>query len=181
MIRRPPRSTLFPYTTLFRSLLPQRRLAPDRGGGVRRAPVPGRPAGRDRVGRVSPALRARRLADGGDAGVARGRAGRLGHAAARGGAARGPRRRRGAVRAGAPGDRRAAPLSARAPRGAGGGPGGRGGRRYGGGAGGLPGGPAAPPPRAGAAGGGARPGARRRGGAGPPPGRPRGGGRPAEP
>src|SRR2546423_9691603 len=25
MIRRPPRSTLFPYTTLFRSLCPQRR------------------------------------------------------------------------------------------------------------------------------------------------------------
>src|SRR5438094_9196013 len=38
MIRRPPRSTLFPYTTLFRSLV--RRLArrPRRGaGGVRRA------------------------------------------------------------------------------------------------------------------------------------------------
>src|SRR5256885_3739937 len=36
MIRRPPRSTLFPYTTLFRSLLEQRRhhfdvLAPARG------------------------------------------------------------------------------------------------------------------------------------------------------
>src|SRR3712207_8078033 len=27
MIRRPPRSTLFPYTTLFRSRQPQRRLA----------------------------------------------------------------------------------------------------------------------------------------------------------
>src|SRR5438874_10401802 len=27
MIRRPPRSTLFPYTTLFRSLLPSRRPA----------------------------------------------------------------------------------------------------------------------------------------------------------
>src|SRR2546422_7919776 len=26
MIRRPPRSTLFPYTTLFRSLRPQRRV-----------------------------------------------------------------------------------------------------------------------------------------------------------
>src|SRR3712207_8296030 len=47
MIRRPPRSTLFPYTTLFRSrrgLLPARaralRRRPDRGGGgvgVRRA------------------------------------------------------------------------------------------------------------------------------------------------
>src|SRR3712207_7276597 len=50
MIRRPPRSTLFPYTTLFRSLLPgwdrrrpfpqpARRAAPDGqgGGGHRRA------------------------------------------------------------------------------------------------------------------------------------------------
>src|SRR2546422_8816556 len=26
MIRRPPRSTLFPYTTLFRSILPERRV-----------------------------------------------------------------------------------------------------------------------------------------------------------
>src|SRR2546429_6845060 len=32
MIRRPPRSTLFPYTTLFRSL--ERRAAPSRGSGV---------------------------------------------------------------------------------------------------------------------------------------------------
>src|SRR3989441_11983647 len=39
MIRRPPRSTLFPYTTLFRSLLPQllsgspfQHQAPQRGG-----------------------------------------------------------------------------------------------------------------------------------------------------
>src|SRR5256885_5194918 len=31
MIRRPPRSTLFPYTTLFRSLLFQREPRPDRG------------------------------------------------------------------------------------------------------------------------------------------------------
>src|SRR2546428_5848013 len=46
MIRRPPRSTLFPYTTLFRSLreavgpLPRRaRCAADPGGGARtRAP-----------------------------------------------------------------------------------------------------------------------------------------------
>src|SRR2546430_16332135 len=28
MIRRPPRSTLFPYTTLFRSLIAARRLSP---------------------------------------------------------------------------------------------------------------------------------------------------------
>src|SRR3712207_7351547 len=34
MIRRPPRSTLFPYTTLFRSLDPGRRAAAD-GGGAR--------------------------------------------------------------------------------------------------------------------------------------------------
>src|SRR2546430_11413070 len=33
MIRRPPRSTLFPYTTLFRSLSPARRLAWDSGCG----------------------------------------------------------------------------------------------------------------------------------------------------
>src|SRR3989337_581826 len=31
MIRRPPRSTLFPYTTLFRSLFP---MDDDRGGGL---------------------------------------------------------------------------------------------------------------------------------------------------
>src|SRR3712207_8055102 len=57
MIRRPPRSTLFPYTTLFRSVLPPRH--PDRRGpAARGAPQldgvdpalhgtrPGRPAGR---------------------------------------------------------------------------------------------------------------------------------------
>src|SRR5438132_13571609 len=31
MIRRPPRSTLFPYTTLFRSRVHRRSLAPSRG------------------------------------------------------------------------------------------------------------------------------------------------------
>src|SRR2546429_6907701 len=31
MIRRPPRSTLFPYTTLFRSPVPGRRAGGDRG------------------------------------------------------------------------------------------------------------------------------------------------------
>src|SRR5258708_29513677 len=41
MIRRPPRSTLFPYTTLFRSAPTGQRLAVDRGerpepGGARR-------------------------------------------------------------------------------------------------------------------------------------------------
>src|SRR2546426_7628717 len=40
MIRRPPRSTLFPYTTLFRSQRPDQR---DREGG-----------GEDRLGRYAP-------------------------------------------------------------------------------------------------------------------------------
>src|SRR3712207_8417596 len=51
MIRRPPRSTLFPYTTLFRS---QPRAAHAGGGG----------AGRDRPDRAH-ALRARARAGGG--------------------------------------------------------------------------------------------------------------------
>src|SRR5256885_5363453 len=63
MIRRPPRSTLFPYTTLFRSHRQRRRLAEavpgGEGGGARRpAGPPGRPPGgapgaaaRDRVHR----------------------------------------------------------------------------------------------------------------------------------
>src|SRR2546427_6053159 len=42
MIRRPPRSTLFPYTTLFRSLLPHRvdrhRVQARRGARCRRLP-----------------------------------------------------------------------------------------------------------------------------------------------
>src|SRR3989441_13170274 len=45
MIRRPPRSTLFPYTTLFRSLEERRRRAPAAraGGHLRReAPQPER-------------------------------------------------------------------------------------------------------------------------------------------
>src|SRR5205807_3799470 len=47
MIRRPPRSTLFPYTTLFRSIL-RRREHPDRPG---RSPPPiGRPIGNVRTG-----------------------------------------------------------------------------------------------------------------------------------
>src|SRR5258708_26904323 len=37
MIRRPPRSTLFPYTTLFRS--PRERERPARARGVGRGPV----------------------------------------------------------------------------------------------------------------------------------------------
>src|SRR3712207_8171741 len=51
MIRRPPRSTLFPYTTLFRSLevAPGRRADP----ALHQAPAggrrPGRPGGADRA------------------------------------------------------------------------------------------------------------------------------------
>src|SRR2546422_4551452 len=43
MIRRPPRSTLFPYTTLFRSLQEQRwlLLPPRRGQGRRGVPILG--------------------------------------------------------------------------------------------------------------------------------------------
>src|SRR2546430_7667685 len=47
MIRRPPRSTLFPYTTLFRSPGRRRRVRRDHPA---EAPVPGPP-------RVSPSLR----------------------------------------------------------------------------------------------------------------------------
>src|SRR3712207_8381990 len=47
MIRRPPRSTLFPYTTLFRSRAPaegpDRRGAPGGAGPPRRADRPGSP------------------------------------------------------------------------------------------------------------------------------------------
>src|SRR2546426_10836805 len=35
MIRRPPRSTLFPYTTLFRSLAADQRIASDNHSGMR--------------------------------------------------------------------------------------------------------------------------------------------------
>src|SRR3989454_1628149 len=38
MIRRPPRSTLFPYTTLFRSLFPDRPGGAHRAGGEERDP-----------------------------------------------------------------------------------------------------------------------------------------------
>src|SRR3989440_11541693 len=39
MIRRPPRSTLFPYTTLFRSLRPRARTGRTARGDQRRAPA----------------------------------------------------------------------------------------------------------------------------------------------
>src|SRR2546429_5329002 len=48
MIRRPPRSTLFPYTTLFRS----RRLSDSAGRRLCRRPAPGRPARRERTDAV---------------------------------------------------------------------------------------------------------------------------------
>src|ERR1019366_10794071 len=35
MIRRPPRSTLFPYTTLFRSIVERGRVRPRRAAGLR--------------------------------------------------------------------------------------------------------------------------------------------------
>src|SRR2546427_6528619 len=41
MIRRPPRSTLFPYTTLFRSRAPDTGRRRDAGGGVARAGAAG--------------------------------------------------------------------------------------------------------------------------------------------
>src|SRR6266498_2009319 len=47
MIRRPPRSTLFPYTTLFRSR-PRRRQPAVRRGVRPPAPPPARRGGRDR-------------------------------------------------------------------------------------------------------------------------------------
>src|SRR5260221_2822202 len=60
MIRRPPRSTLFPYTTLFRSLLDGRR-----AGGVDRADGDARRVPRVRPGaapRDAPVHLARRVA-----------------------------------------------------------------------------------------------------------------------
>src|SRR2546422_5530907 len=55
MIRRPPRSTLFPYTTLFRSvrafLEAARPRPPHRLGAVRRVDVRGDPRCREEVGR----------------------------------------------------------------------------------------------------------------------------------
>src|SRR5256885_6442048 len=57
MIRRPPRSTLFPYTTLFRSLLQDRLSLDVRGARCLRLPGPG---GRWRHGRVHAPVRPRR-------------------------------------------------------------------------------------------------------------------------
>src|SRR6267143_3057741 len=44
MIRRPPRSTLFPYTTLFRSRRRRGRRPGGSGCRARRRPSPGRPS-----------------------------------------------------------------------------------------------------------------------------------------
>src|SRR3712207_6511936 len=68
MIRRPPRSTLFPYTTLFRSAglrrdlpLPRHRLGRLRGLGRRQPVLGGVPAGADGVaGRETAGVRALR-------------------------------------------------------------------------------------------------------------------------
>src|SRR5688572_32284840 len=52
MIRRPPTSTLFPYTTLFRSHASQSSPAQPRGPGARRRRGPCRPVVVRRVGHV---------------------------------------------------------------------------------------------------------------------------------
>src|SRR2546430_7166097 len=44
MIRRPPRSTLFPYTTLFRSVPHLEHVGGDEGGGLAEAVAEGQPA-----------------------------------------------------------------------------------------------------------------------------------------
>src|SRR3712207_6962244 len=45
MIRRPPRSTLFPYTTLFRSTVAAAQLAPEADAERAAARAPARPGG----------------------------------------------------------------------------------------------------------------------------------------
>src|SRR3712207_6687503 len=56
MIRRPPRSTLFPYTTLFRSLTHRRRLSALGAGGLtrERAPIEVRDVHPTHYGRMCP-------------------------------------------------------------------------------------------------------------------------------
>src|SRR5258708_2630729 len=57
MIRRPPRSTLFPYTTLFRSHISDERVRPDTGAVVVRRDgdkrvirqLPGKPPSREKA------------------------------------------------------------------------------------------------------------------------------------
>src|SRR3712207_8851373 len=58
MLRRPPRSTLFPYTTLFRSEAGGQRV--EQGGrALHRRLEPGAQAGADHVGRQHVAVRGR--------------------------------------------------------------------------------------------------------------------------
>src|SRR2546426_67039 len=96
MIRRPPRSTLFPYTTLFRSLLRRR---PERER-ERRAPVlPARLSGGDGEGNGAGDATGGDLGDGadrrGDGDDPFSRTHRLVHARARGVPAARPRRHGG--------------------------------------------------------------------------------------
>src|SRR2546422_4834767 len=67
MIRRPPRSTLFPYTTLFRSPPPRDRPRVRAGRGRRSQPLPGRHRRRDRA-RPRNRARERRLRGRGERG-----------------------------------------------------------------------------------------------------------------
>src|SRR5258705_2777167 len=60
MIRRPPRSTLFPYTTLFRSLRAHGRPAADRGERLDRALSAREPGDLERVRQRLAAIRERR-------------------------------------------------------------------------------------------------------------------------
>src|SRR2546422_4961538 len=62
MIRRPPRSTLFPYTTLFRSQR-GRSARNARAGGHRRRLAPHRPLERDGVAAVRPLARSGRRSE----------------------------------------------------------------------------------------------------------------------
>src|SRR5256885_13665936 len=65
MIRRPPRSTLFPYTTLFRSELLLHAVARERGRALRERPrgVVDRPRSVEAAGRARARARARRRRD----------------------------------------------------------------------------------------------------------------------
>src|SRR3712207_7065022 len=54
MIRRPPRSTLFPYTTLFRSRHSKRKVDPDRGGAMTNTGRSMRQGSRRRTGDALP-------------------------------------------------------------------------------------------------------------------------------
>src|SRR2546430_15392441 len=67
MIRRPPRSTLFPYTTLFRSPATAPLLRHPRPGGLRRGRCGGPSGGGARLGRDAPRCRGGRLPDAGRA------------------------------------------------------------------------------------------------------------------